>query len=214
MRSNQSHAFSMVPSIKMPRSMFMRPHAYKTTFDAGWLVPFYVDEAVPGDTFKCKSTVFARLATPIFPIMDNLFIDTFYFSVPNRLLWQPHDMVIEEELVRSGSWERFMGEQTDPGDSTDFVVPICVSPASTGYPIGSLQDYMGLPVGVKDLQHNNLHLRAYNLIWNKWFRHQDLQDSVEVPTDDGPDDPSDFVLLRRNKRHDYFTSCFPLLWPW
>ena len=196
-RHKQSHVFSQVPKAEIPRSSFDRSHGYKTTFDAGLLIPIFVDEALPGDTFNLKMTGFARLATPIFPIMDNMYMETHYFSVPMRLVWD--------------NWQKFNGEQKNPGDSTDFIIPQMVSPAGTGYEIGTLSDYMGIPTGVPGLTHSALWHRAYNLIWNEWFRDQNMQDSVPVPTGDGPDLPTDFVLLRRGKRHDYFTSCLP--WP-
>ena len=104
-----------------------------------------------------------------------------------------------------------MGEQDNPADSTDYTVPTVPGVATTGYAEGSLYDYFGIPTGVPDLEHNNLHARAYNLIYNQWFRDENLQDSVVVDLDDGPDDPADYVVLRRGKRHDYFTSCLP--WP-
>ena len=197
MRSVMSHNFSQVPQANIPRSQFNRSCGYKTTFNSGYLVPVYVDEALPGDTFNLRMTAFARLATQIVPIMDNLYCDTFFFAVPYRLVWN--------------NWQKFNGEQTDPGDSTDYMTPIMTSTASTGYLTGSLHDYFGLPVGVPGYTHVSLWHRAYNLIWNEWFRDQNLQDSVVVDKDDGPDDPADYVLLRRGKRHDYFTSCLP--WP-
>jgi len=197
MKSVMSHKFSQVPRAEIPRSMFNRSHGYKTTLDAGYLVPVFVDEALPGDTFNCRMQIFARLATPQFPFMDNLFMDTFFFAVPMRLVWD--------------NWQRFNGEQTDPGDSTDYVIPTMTAPPVTGYAAGSLSDYFGIPTEVPGLEHSSLWHRAYNLIWNEWFRDQNLQDSVVVDRDDGPDTPSDYVLLRRGKRHDYFTSCLP--WP-
>lgn len=195
--STVQHKFSEVPKADIPRSTFDRSHGHKTTFDAGYLIPFLVDEALPGDTFSVNLTGFARLATPIYPIMDNMFMDTHYFSVPIRLVWD--------------NWQKFNGEQTDPGDSTDYVVPQMVSPAVTGYTANSLSDYFGIPTEVAALTHSSLWHRAYNLIYNEWYRDQNLQDSVVVDRDDGPDDPADYVLLRRGKRHDYFTSSLP--WP-
>lgn len=195
--SVMKHRFSEVPAAEIPRSSFDRSCGYKTAFDAGYLIPVFVDEALPGDTFNLRSTLFARMATPIYPLMDNLSLDTHFFAVPLRLIWD--------------NWQKFNGEQTDPGDSTDFVVPTMTSTAVTGYAVGSLHDYMGLPTGVAAVDHSSLWHRAYNLIWNEWFRDQNLQDSVVVDRDDGPDDPADYVLLRRGKRHDYFTSCLP--WP-
>ena len=200
-KSVSTHKFAMVPRADIPRSSFAIETSHKTTFDAGYLVPVYVDEVLPGDTFNLKMTAFARLSTPLFPVMDNLHLDSFFFFVPNRLIWE--------------NWQKFMGEQNNPGDSIDYLIPQTVSPTG-GYLTNSLQDYMGLPTvnqigAAATIWHSALHLRAYNLIWNQWFRDQNLQDSVPVPTDDGPDTYSDFNLLRRGKRHDYFTSALP--WP-
>ncbi|WNK12504.1 MAG: major capsid protein [Microvirus sp.] len=195
--SNMVHQFAQVPKADIPRSSFDRSHGHKTTFDAGLLIPIFVDEALPGDTFKVSMTSLARLATPIFPIMDNMFMDVHFFAVPNRLVWN--------------NWQRFNGEQPDPGDTTDFTIPQMVSPATTGYAIGSLSDYMGIPTGIPGLTHSALWHRAYHLIWNEWYRDQNLQDSKPVPKTDGPDLPADYALLRRGKRHDYFTSALP--WP-
>lgn len=196
MRSTMTHQFSQVPKADIPRSSFDRSHGCKTTFDAGYLVPVFLDEALPGDTFNLRMTGFGRLATPIHPFMDNLFIDSFFFAVPYRLVWD--------------NWQRFNGEQTDPEDSTDYVVPTMTSPVG-GYLVGSLSDYFGIPTEVAGLEHSALWHRAYYLIWNEWFRDQNLQDSLVVPTGDGPDDPDDYTLQRRGKRHDYFTSALP--WP-
>ncbi len=196
--SVMSHQFSQVPAAEIPRSSFDRSHGHKTTFDAGYLVPVFQDEALPGDTFNLKMTAFARLATPLHPFMDNMYLDTFFFAVPMRLLWN--------------NWQKFNGEQTDPGDSTSFVIPqIVPTPASGGYQASSLFDYFGLPTEVEDITNSALYSRAYNLIYNEWFRDENLQDSVVVDLDDGPDVETDYVLLRRGKRHDYFTSALP--WP-
>ncbi|UYD39225.1 MAG: major capsid protein [Wigfec virus K19_161] len=195
--SVMKHTFSEVPKAEIPRSTFDRSHGHKTIFDAGYLVPILVDEALPGDTFKCSMTGFARIATPIFPIMDNMYMDTQFFAVPVRLLWD--------------NWQKFNGEQVDPGDSTDYLVPHIKSPAVTGYQFDSIYDHMGIPPTVPDLEHSALFLRAYNLIYNTWYRDQNLQDSVPVNRGDGPDSPDDYKLLRRGKRHDYFTSSLP--WP-
>jgi len=193
MRSVMQHQFSKVPTADIQRSSFNRSHGRKSTFDAGYLVPILVDEALPGDTFNCKMTAFARMATPIYPIMDNLYMDTFFFAVPYRLVWD--------------NWEKFNGAQDDPGDSIDFTVPTLST--ITGIGVNTLADYMGIPIDVASLDVNSLHFRAYNLIWNEWFRDQNLQDSLVVDKDDGPDDITDYVLKRRGKRHDYFTSCLP-----
>ena len=133
MHRNQSvsvHSFAMVPRADIPRSRFNVQTSHKTTFDAGKLVPIYVDEVLPGDTFSLSCTAFGRMATPIFPIMDNLHMDTFFFFVPYRLIWD--------------NWKRFMGEQRNPGDSTSFLVPQVSTPVG-GWPIGSIGDYFGLP---------------------------------------------------------------------
>lgn len=197
MRSVMNHSFSQIPEAKVPRSKFNRSHGYKTTFDAGYLVPVFVDEALPGDTFSLNMTSFTRMATPIYPVMDNLFLDTFFFAVPYRLI--------------QSNWEKLNGAQDNPGDSTDFLAPTMTSTAGTGYLENSLYDYMGLPTGVAGYEHNSYPMRAYNLVWNEWFRDENLQNSVVVDLDDGPDSPTDYVLLKRGKRHDYFTSALP--WP-
>ena len=190
--SQMKHEFSRVPKADIQRSVFNRSHDLKTTFDAGYLVPIFVDEALPGDTFTLNTTAFGRLATPINPIMDNIHIETFFFAVPHRLVWN--------------NWEKFCGEQDNPGDSTDYLIPTTTVNATNG----SLWDYFGIPTGV-NLTFNNLAGRAYNLIWNEWFRDENLQDSVVVDKGDGPDTATDYTLLKRGKRHDYFTSCLP--WP-
>lgn len=193
-RSTQ-HLFSQIPSTQIPRSVFDRSHGYKTTFNSGYLVPFYVDEVLPGDSFKLTATLFARLATPIVPFMDNLYLETFFFFVPNRLVWD--------------NWQKFNGEQKNPNDSTDFLIPTV---SGTNVQNQTLWDYFGLPTNVnKALKVNALPFRAYNLIFNEWFRDENLQESLKVPTGDGPDNLTDYNLVRRGKRHDYFTSCLP--WP-
>jgi len=200
-KSVDVHQFAMVPRADIPRSTFNRQTTLKTTFDAGYLIPIFADEVLPGDSFNLKMTAFTRLATPLYPLMDNLHLDTFFFFVPNRLVWN--------------NWKKFMGEQANPTDSISYVIPQMVSPAS-GYAIGSLQDYFGLPTvgqvnGGSTVTHSALFTRAYNLIWNEWFRDENLQNSAVVDLDDGPDTASDYVLKRRGKRHDYFTSALP--WP-
>lgn len=197
-RSVDLHNFALVPQGPIPRSRFRRQSAYKTTHDSGYLVPFYLDEALPGDSFNVRATLFSRLATPIVPVMDNLKVTTFFFAVPIRLIWT--------------NWVKAQGEQDNPGDSTSYTIPQCVSPAG-GYTRNSLQDYMGLPtapeLGANTLSHSNLWPRAYNLIWNQWFRDENLQNSVTVDKGDGPDSNANYVLLRRGKRHDYITASLP-----
>lgn len=200
-KSVSTHKFAMTPRADIPRSSFQIQTAHKTTFDSGYLVPVYCDEVLPGDTFNVKMTAFARLATPLFPVMDNMYLDSFFFFVPNRLVWD--------------NWQKFMGEQIDPGDSISYVIPQTVTPEG-GYAIGSIQDYLALPtVGQvtagQTVTHSALPLRALNLIYNEWFRDENLQDSLTVNRDDGPDAYTDYSLFRRGKRHDYFTSALP--WP-
>lgn len=192
----------MVPKAEIPRSSFNRQFTHKTTFDAGLLIPIYCDEVLPGDTFNMKATFFARMATPIFPLMDNLYLDSFFFFVPNRLLWS--------------NWKKFMGEQNNPGDSTSFTIPVSLSKLG-GYAPGSIFDYMGLPTAgqigpANSYEHSLLWLRAYNLIWNEWYRDQNLQTALPVYTGDldtEADTTITYSLQRRGKRHDYFTSCLP-----
>lgn len=200
-KSVNAHQFAMIPRSDIPRSTMRSQTNHKTTFDAGYLVPVFVDEVLPGDSFKLNMTAFARLATPLFPIMDNMYLDSFFFFVPNRLIWT--------------NWVKFQGEQINPGDSISYTIPQCVSPVG-GYAVNSIHDYFGLPtVGQvtagMTVSHNNLPLRAYNHIYNDWFRDENLQNSVAENQGDGPDSPANYALLRRGKRFDYFTSALP--WP-
>ncbi len=195
-RSVMTHQFSQVPQAEIPRSSFDRSHGLKTAFDGGLLIPILVDECLPGDTFTLNMTGFARLATPIFPLLDNMYMETFFFAVPNRLLWE--------------NWQKFCGEQTDPGDSIDFTVPKMTG----GTPaLGDLSDYFGIPtgIGLASITVSALPYRAYNLIWNDWFRDENLQDSLTVDLTDAASSLPAYVLKRRGKRHDYFTSSLP--WP-
>jgi hypothetical protein len=192
-----SHNFSQVPKANIERSTFDRSHGLKTTGDADLLNVLYVDEVLPGDTFKMKANLFGRLATPINPIMDNLYLDTFFFFVPSRLVWD--------------NFKKFMGEQEDPGDSTDYTVPQRTGGTSTNL----LHDQMGLPMGVT-ATYNVLPFRCYWAIFDSWFRDQNLQNSaVPLKTDSGTDiisnttDYNWYEPTKRGKRHDYFTSCLP-----
>jgi len=211
MKSVMKHLFSQIPRAQISRSVFDRSHGWKSTFDSGYLVPFLVDEVLPGDSYKVKFNFLARLSTPVVPTMDNLFLDTFYFFVPYRLLWK--------------HWEQFNGQQDYPGASTDYLVPQTTAPIDGGFSNGSLEDYFGIPTGVKGIKVNELAARAYALIWNEWFRDENLQNPInlstfaEISTASGLDDvglgDAGFTgihnLLRRGKRHDYFTSALP--WP-
>ena len=195
-QSVMNHSFGTVPTVNTQRSTFQRNHGLKTAFDANYLIPIFWDEAYPGDTHSLRLNAFGRLATPIYPIMDNLHIDYFFFAVPIRLIWD--------------NWERFNGAQDAPGDSTDYLVPEIEAP-SGGYQEQTLADYFGLPTKVAGYVHSALYFRAYNLIYNEWFRDQNLVQPVPVEKGDGPDDPTAYKLVKRGKRHDYFTSCLP--WP-
>ena len=198
MKSVMSHKFSNIPNVEIPRSSFDRSHGVKTTFDGGFLIPILVDEALPGDTFNVRLNAFARMATPIYPIMDNLFMETFFFAVPNRLVWD--------------NWEKFNGEQNNPGDSIDFTIP--VSSSGGAVTEGTIGDYFGLPTTILTpyMESSILPFRALALIWNDWFRDENLQDSIVIDHGDGPESIGNYLTpYRRGKRHDYFTSALP--WP-
>lgn len=202
----QQH-FSQVPAAEIQRSRFDRSHGFKTTFDAGKLIPVFVDEVLPGDTFSLDATAFARLATPLKPIMDNLYLDVHFFFVPYRLVWD--------------NWQKFMGERPTPDfDPNTLSLPTITLPRNVT-PIDSsgfnVSHYFGLPYvadGAATLEVSALPFRAYNLIWNEWYRDQNLQQPRSFVTGDGPDDwqtDTPISLAHRGKRHDYFTSCLP--WP-
>jgi hypothetical protein len=184
--------FSRAPQANIQRSVFNRSHGLKTTIDANYLYPIYFDNVMPGDTFQMNAHGFGRLATPIHPFIDNLKIQTYFFFVPYRLIWT--------------NWQRFMGERDpNPDSSIDYLVPQIQSHTVNS---GDLYDYFNVPVGVS-LDFNNWAGRAYNLIWNEWFRDENLQNSVTVDKGDGPDTASNYVLLKKGKTHDYFTSALP-----
>lgn len=191
-----NHDFARVPRAEIPRSSFDRSNGYKTSFNAGYLIPVFNDEVLPGDTFSLNMTGFCRLSTPLRPFMDNVFLNSFFFFVPLRLLWT--------------NFPKFMGQQDNPGDSTSYTIPQIVSPAG-GYGEMSLFDYFDLPTKIAGYTHSALYLRAYNLIWNEWFRDQNMQNSAPKNMGDGPDAYTDYTLRRRGKRHDYFTGALP--WP-
>ena len=196
--ARQTHQFSQTKKAEIPRSSFDLSHGYKTTFDAGYLVPILSLECLPGDTINCRATLFGRLATPIKPILDNMYLETFFFFTPYRQVWD--------------NWEKFNGEQQSPGDSTDFVIPSLDVPSII--PDNSIYDYMGIPT---DLVLNNiapvsaLPLRCYNKIFNFWFRDENLMGDALELTDDGPDPGTPYFVRKRRKRRDYITSCLP--WP-
>lgn len=193
---------AIIESPTIPRSKFHNAWTRKTTFNAGRLVPFLCNEILPGDHMKYRATFYVRMSTPLFPIFDNQRLDTFFFFVPNRLVWT--------------NWARFMGEQDTPASSIAYTIPQITAKAD-GFDIGSLFDYFNTPTigqtptagDVRPL--SALPFRAYNLIYNQWFRDQNIINSVQVDTDDGPDAYTQYTVLRRAKSHDYFTSALP--WP-
>lgn len=214
----KAHNFSNAPQVYQKRSRFDRSFVRKMTFDEGKLVPFFVDEVLPGDTISLTVRDFCRLATPVAPFMDNLYLDKFFFFVPNRLVWE--------------HWQNFCFEQEDPDDSTDYVVPTCQLAGGTAGEngIGTVWDYFALPTGLTNaLNVNALPFRMYYLIWNEWFRDENLQKSVKIDKSDTNavfnadrinDQPSwifstgttyvnGFALAPRGKRFDYFTSALP-----
>lgn len=208
MKTNKSvmnFAFSRVPRVSLPRSVFNRSHGYKSTFDADYLIPFYVDEILPGDTINLRTHALVRLnSQALRPFMDNCWLDFFYIWAPLRIL--------------QTNFKRMMGEQANPTDSISFAPPQITGPdvAAAGIPIGHLYDYMGLPVGplsgggaTTGITFNNYHGRLYNAAWNYWFRDENLQNSVTADLGDGPDTFTNYNLLKRGKRFDYFTSCLP-----
>lgn len=214
----RGHRFSDAPAMYMKRTKFDRSHVYKTTFNSGRLVPVFVDEVLPGDTTRMSVNYFARLATPIKPIMDNIYLDWFFFFVPNRLVWE--------------HWQNFCFEQEDPGDTTDYVIPtVAATGNSDNAYVGSLWDYFGLPVNTSGNLSgiSALPFRGVYLIWNEWFRDENLQKSVKIQKGDAnevlnlaraAEQPSwvftsgtsivpGLACPPRGKRHDYFTSALP-----
>jgi len=192
--------FSMSPDVGIERSKFDLSRRYKTTFDSGYLVPFFRQEVLPGDTHNVRCSLFARLSTPLKPFMDNLDLSTFFFFVPNRLLWT--------------DWEHFCGAKDNPNDSTVYTTPKITVSASGGAAAGTIFNYMGLPEGsfiTGPMTVLAFYSRAYNRIYADWFKDENLQDNPALDVDAGPDDVADYVLRRRGKRHDYFTAALP--WP-
>ena len=195
--SVMEHSFSRVPQAKFPRSSFNRIFRHVSTIDEDYLYPLLHDEILPGDTWSGKINAVCRMITPETPFMDNLFLDVFAFFSPNRIV--------------QDNWEKIHGAQDNPGDSIDFNPPYVTAPASVGFANETLWDYLGIPTQVADFRVDTHLHRHYNKIYNDWFRDQNLQNSLVVDMDDGPDTVTDYVLKKRNKAHDYFTSCLP--WP-
>lgn len=201
MNRNTNTRFSTAPlDIDIQRSRFHRPSTHKTTFNAADLIPIYVDEVLPGDTFNMTMASLCRMTTPIFPVMDDCWLDTFFFYVPNRLLWD--------------HWKEFMGENNVSAWTSDIVYEIPTLDTAVGvkgfeFKTGGVGDHMGIIPERKFLQVSALPLRAYRLIWNEWFRDQNLQDPLLVNTGDVETDQTLDKLLKACKVHDYFTSALP-----
>lgn len=189
--------FSKVPDVKIERSKFRRPHGYKTTLDAGFATPIFIEEVLPGDSHNLRTSVFCRLTTPIKPVMDNMYLDLMYFFVPMRILWT--------------NSQRFFGERDpDPSSSIAYTIPQVVMPVAPGVVSGSLFNYFGIPIGlIQTTTVSSLPFRAYNKIFNDWLRDENLVNSATVRLTDTGDVPADFAVLRTAKRYDYFTSCLP-----
>lgn len=192
---------AIIENPSVPRSRFIGSWSRIMAFDAGYLVPFLVEEVLPGDHLTYDVTAYLRLSTALFPMFSNQRVDTFFFFIPNRLLWT--------------NWKKFMGEQATPASSIAFTIPQMESQVG-GYGVGTLWDHLGLPVTgqidpAETYTHSSLPLRAYNQVFNAWFRDQNILNSLVEDVDDGPDDPNDYGLQRRAKAHDYFTSALP--WP-
>ncbi|AXH75915.1 MAG: major capsid protein [Microviridae sp.] len=203
----------MIPRADIPRSSFRMQQQHKTTINASQLIPVYLQEVLPGDSFNVSMTAFCRMATPLFPVMDNLDLESFFFFVPNRLVWV--------------HWPNFMGEQNNPADSISYSIPQIVSPVG-GFTQFSIFDYFGLPcsgqtAGGNTISVSALPFRAYNLICQEWFRDENLENALQTgsagalvagakwmcQSDDGPDGAASYALFTTAKRHDYFTSCLP-----
>ena len=209
MSRNVNSFFSEVPaSLDIGRSKFVRDQSIKTSFNVGDLIPFYVDEVLPGDTMSIDTSKVVRLSTPITPIMDNIWLDTYFFFVPNRLAWE--------------HWKEFMGENTASAwiPQVSYSVPQITSPVNTGWSVGTIADYMGIPTGIAGLSVNALPFRMYALICNEWFRDENLTDPIYVPVGDatvagtnGTQYNSDCAKggmpFKVAKYHDFFTSCLP-----
>ena len=206
--SAQQHQFAEVPHADIQRSTFDRSHGLKTTFNAGELVPIYCDESLPGDTFSCNVTAFARLATPIHPTMDNAYMDTHFFAVPVRLVWDDFEEFMgETKTYKAAGATRLDGT---PDFTVAAPIPPTITAGGSGEAEQSLSDYFGIPTKIVGLEFSALWHRAYTLVWNDWFRDENLQAPKTILTTSGADATA-YPLLNRGKKHDYFTSALP--WP-
>lgn len=204
---NENSRFSQLPRVNISRSKFNRDSTVKTSFNVGDLIPFYIDEVLPGDTFQVKTNLVARMQPLVSAPMDNLYLDTYYFFVPNRLVWN--------------HWKELNGENTESAwiPETEYQVPQIQSPTG-GWNIGTIADYFGIPTGISGLSVSALPFRAYSLICNEWFRDENLKDPLETPVDDTTvvgvnsgnyitDCAKGGLPFKAAKLHDYFTSCLP-----
>lgn len=205
-RNTESH-FATLPKVDISRSTFDRSASLKTSFNVGQIVPFFIDEVLPGDTFDIKTSKVVRMPSLITPIMDNIYLDTYYFFVPNRLVWS--------------HWKEFNGENTESAwiPKTEYEIPQLTAP-SGGWNVGTIADYFGIPTGVSGLSVSALPFRAYALIMNEWFRDQNLSDPLSIPVNDATvagvntgtfvtDVAKGGLPYTAAKYHDYFTSCLP-----
>lgn len=207
-RNVESH-FALNPTnIDIRRSTFDRSHSLKTSFNVGDIVPFFLDEVLPGDTFNVDTSKVVRLQTLLTPVMDNIYLDTYFFFVPNRLTWS--------------HWKQFNGENTESAwiPQTEYEIPQVTAPADSGWSVGTIADYLGVPTGVPNLSVSALPFRAYALVMNEWFRDENLSDPLVVPVDDATiagvntgtfvtDVAKGGLPYKAAKYHDYFTSCLP-----
>lgn len=210
-RNVESH-FSELPKIDIERSIFDRSASHKTSFNIGELIPFYIDEVLPGDTFNVTTSCIVRLQTPLTPIMDNIYLDTYYFYVPSRILWS--------------HWKEFMGENTSSSwiPETTYTVPKLIPPSETGWISGTIADYLGIPIGITVTENTYINapsalpFRAYTMICNEWFRDQNLTDPClnyfgdeNIAGSNGDNYITDVGAggkpFKVAKYHDYFTSC-------
>lgn len=197
LRSSSQQRFAMLPKTTVPRSQFDVSASHMFDFYPDYLIPIYWHDVLPGETLSLSHEILGMLTNAmVAPIMNNLYLEVQYWFVPYRLIWD--------------NWERFQGARKNPDDSIDFLIPQMNS-GENGVDFLSMHDYIGVPPGVANLDFNCMVHRAYNKIYNVWYRDQNLQDSVPEHTGDGPDPIEDYVLLKRGKRKDYFTSCLP--WP-
>lgn len=208
MNRNVEAHFSKLPKVEIQRSVFDRSNKVTTSFNCGKLIPFMVDEYLPGDTFSVDTSVVLRTSTMIRPVMDDLIADIYYFSIPNRLLWE--------------HWKEFMGENTTGPwtQTTEYLIPQVTAPTETGWTEGTIADYMGIPTKVPGLSISDLYFRAYALVWNEYFRDENLMNPTDVPKTDSTiigvntgtletDAVKGGLPLPVCKVHDYFTSCLP-----